>query len=126
LVIIVAGIQHTPAPNEAAERKIVLAKYPDAKLVEQNLPRVRRFFRVEAGASILGEGRGPALAWRGAARRVLGETSPIPTPADDLVRRAVAYLTEARTLLEAAGHAPALAATRAAITAAGVRPAAID
>ncbi len=110
-------------PNEAAARHIVLARYPDARLVEHNPPRVRRFFRVESGVSILGEGRGPALAWRGAARRVMGEGAPAPTPPDDLVRRAVAHLQEARTLLEAAGHGPGLAAVRAAIDAAGVRPA---
>ena len=82
----------------------------------------RRMFRIEAGVTILGEGRGPALAWRGAARRVLGDGAPAPTPPDELIRRAVAHLFEARALFEAAGHVPGLSAVRAAIDAAGVRP----
>ena len=112
-----------PNPNEAAARHIVIARYPDARMVEHQPPGARRCYRIESGTAILGEGRGPALAWRAAARRVTGEGAPEPTPADDLVRRAVAHLQEARTLLEAAGHGPALVAVRMAIDAAGVRPA---
>ncbi len=116
----------SPPMNEATSRNIVLARYPGARLVTHQPVGKGRSYRVEAGAAVLGEGKGPALAWRGAARRVLGDAQPMPTPPDELVRRAVAHLVEARTLLESAGRPDALAKVRAAIDAAGVRPAVTD
>lgn len=106
-----------------------MERFPDAVLVEHQPPGVGRVFRVQSGIMVLGEGRGPALAWRGAARRVLGdaglEAAP-KTPPGELIRRAVEHLIEARALLESAGAEAALAAVRSAIDACGVRPVNVD
>ncbi len=63
------------SPAEAAARAAVLAIRPAAALVKHDPPGVRRSYRVQDGPEVIGEGRGPALAWRSAARHIGGENS---------------------------------------------------
>jgi hypothetical protein len=47
-----------------------LARHPGAELVKHDPPGVRRCFHIIDSQQIIGEGRGPALAWRSAMRRI--------------------------------------------------------